>query len=104
MGVIGGVMMGLGAAMMGRGNASAASSAASAHASMAAAKPEVPAAPDAPENPGASGVTDNAAMEAARERELQAAALRRAQAREIFTSGLGAGGMAGTSKKTLLGG
>jgi hypothetical protein len=43
-------------------------------------------------------------MEEAREREKREAALRRRQAQEIFTSGLGAAGLAGTSKKTLLGG
>ncbi len=104
MGVLGSVMLGLGASMMGRKQQSAAAEAAGAHAAMAAAKPAVPEAPAAPEGTGDPSVTDNAAMEAARERERLDAARRRLAAQEIFTSGLGAGGLAGTSKKTLLGG
>lgn len=103
MGVLGGLMLGLGAAMTAQ-KKPAASAAADAHASMAAQKPAVPEAPAAPEKPSEDGTTDNALMEQAREREQQAAARRRLQAQEIFTSGLGAAGLAGTTKKTLLGG
>ncbi len=102
MGILGGVMLGLGASMMGQKQQSAA--AAAAHAAMAAAKPAVPETPAAPEGTGDPSVTDNAAMEAARERERLDAARRRLAAQEIFTSGLGAGGLAGTVKKALLGG
>ncbi len=103
MGVLGGVMLGLGASMVGQKQQQNNTDAAvNAHAEMAAAKPAVPETPIPPEgNPSA---TDNAAMEDARERERLAAARRRLQAQEIFTSGLGADGLAGTTKKTLLGG
>ncbi len=102
MGIVGGVMLGLGATMMGsQPSASAAAARTEAHNAMAAAKPAVPEVPEKPDDPSATG---NAAMEAAREREKQQAALRRLRAQEIFTSGLGAAGLADTSRKSLLGG
>jgi len=65
-----------------------------------------PAAPVVPESALTTdgGRTANPQMEAERERERQTAALRKQQAPEIFTSGLGASGLADTAKKSLLGG
>lgn len=103
MGVLGGALLGLGAAMMGSKKPPS-SPLPDVHASMTAQKPVVPEAPAAPAGAKDPSVTDNALMEAERERERQEAARRRLQAQEIFTSGLGASGLAGTSKKTLLGG
>lgn len=51
-----------------------------------------------------TGATNNAQMEAERQKELQAAALRQQQNSGILTSGLGAAGVATTRKKGLLGG
>lgn len=51
-----------------------------------------------------TGTTNNAQMEAEREKERQAALLRQQKNNTILTSGLGATGMAATQKKTLLGG
>jgi hypothetical protein len=45
----------------------------------------------------------NPLMESERRKERQEAARRRQQGRELFTSGLGASGLAETAKKTLLG-
>ncbi len=106
MGIVGGVMLGLGASMMTPGrDASAAAAAAraeaEAHDRMAETRPAVPEVPEKPDDPSTTG---NAAMEAAREREKQQAALRRLRAREIFTSGLGAAGLADTRHASLLGG
>lgn len=65
----------------------------------------LPKAPALPTTAGAdASATQNAQMEAERERERQAALLRKQQAPEVFTSGLGAAGLAETSKKSLLGG
>lgn len=51
-----------------------------------------------------NGTTNNDLMEAEREKEKQAAALRQQQNSNILTSGLGASGVANTSKQGLLGG
>ena len=51
-----------------------------------------------------SGVTNNAMMEAERDKEKQAALLRQQRNDVINTSGLGAAGVASTQKKSLLGG
>ncbi len=68
-------------------------------------RPETPEAPISSDtDSSATGSTDNALMEEEREKERQAALLRQQQAREVFTSGLGASGLASTGKKTLLGG
>lgn len=90
-------LAGMGMASAQKKQASAASSAAALQSVMAAEKPEAPGTPEA------SG-DGNALMEAARERERQAALLRQRQAPELFTSGLGAAGQATTAKKSLLGG
>ncbi len=64
-----------------------------------------PSTPVVPETVAADdGRTANPQMETERDKERQAALLRSRQGQEIFTSGLGAAGLAGTSKKTLLGG
>ena len=77
-----------------------------AHSTMMASYPTTPEAPtpDAAGTGADPSATDNARMEAEREKERQAALLRQQQAREVFTSGLGADGEAGTSRKSLLGG
>lgn len=76
-----------------------------AHSNMAVEKPATPESPEPVETKdGGAGTTGNAGMEAEREKERQQALLRRNQAQDIFTSGLGAGGLAQTAKKTLLGG
>ena len=68
-------------------------------------QPNLPSAPVMPVmKPEDSGVTDNASMEAEREREKNAALMRQLQAPEIATSGLGAHGQATLNKKSLLGG
>ncbi len=103
MGVLGGALLGLGAAMMQRKQPEI-PSAAGVHDAMAAARPDVPEAPAAPADAADPSATDNPLMEAERERERREAALRRLRAQEVFTSGLGAAGLAGTAKKTLLGG
>ena len=51
-----------------------------------------------------AGTTNNASMEAEREREKNAALMRQLQAPEIATSGLGAHGQATLNRKSLLGG
>lgn len=65
--------------------------------------------PAAPETPTESNLNDSSAqanmlMEEERDKERQKAAWRREQAREVFTSGLGATGLAETNRKSLLGG
>lgn len=50
------------------------------------------------------GTTNNPEMEAAAEKEKQAALLRQQRNQSILTSGLGATGIAATQKKELLGG
>lgn len=93
MGAIGTILAG---GLLGAG--SAARQAASSPASpVSTALPEPP--------PPAYGQADaEAAMAAAREKEAAAARLRRQQSQTIFTSGLGAAGLAATDKKQLLGG
>ena len=102
MGIVGGLMMGLGASMLGSKKAS--TSMTEAHTAMAVEKPAVPDAPTGVDAAEGTSATNNALMEEAREKEKQQAALRRLQAQEIFTSGLGATGLADTAKKSLLGG
>lgn len=102
--LIGGAVLGIGAASMNKmpsyGMPTEVAS------NMAPSMPEAPMAP----NPAAaatgsdSGATENALMEAERARARQQALLRRQQSREVFTSGLGAAGLAETAKKSLLGG
>ena len=101
--VIGGSLLGLGAASL-MSKKSGHSTAAETHSNMAAVRPSVPEPPVPAETGDDASTTQNALMEEAREKEKQAALLRQQQAREIFTSGLGAGGLAQTAKKTLLGG
>ncbi len=69
-----------------------------------AARPAVPAAPTAVVGDVDGSRTQNPQMENERDKERQAALLRAQQAPEIFTSGLGAAGLAETGKKSLLGG
>lgn len=65
----------------------------------------MPAAPAAPQAlPTEPGKTNNAEMEAAREKEKQAALLRQQQNASNPNGGLGLTGQAYTQKKTLLGG
>ena len=100
--VLGATALGVGAAALGKKkNMSYASEV---HSTMTPNKPETPEAPSTPTETTTGASTDNSLMEAERERERQRAALRQQQAQEIFTSGLGASGLAETSKKTLLGG
>ena len=100
--ILGGAVLGLGAAAMSKKPAF--SMPGEVHSSMAPTIPETPAAPAAqPSSPEASA-TENVLMEAERERERQKALWRQQQAQEVFTSGLGAAGMADTAKKSLLGG
>lgn len=98
--ILGGTLLGFGASSMKKTSQSY-SYAGDVHASMAAARPETP---EAPAAPGAENGQSNALMEAEREKERQRAAMRRRQAEEVFTGGLGAAGIADTAKKTLLGG
>ncbi|MCD7897696.1 MAG: hypothetical protein LUG50_13650 [Planctomycetaceae bacterium] len=72
------------------------------HTEMATEKPVVPEAPVDTAKADSGVTTDNELMEMERERQRQA--LREKAAQEVFTSGLGAAGLAETSKKTLLGG
>ena len=101
--VIGGGLLGLGAsAMMSKQPSySMPSTVASA---MTPGRPAVPETPTLADASSTGTATNNALMEAERERERQAALARRQQAQEVFTSGLGASGVAQTAKKTLLGG
>lgn len=100
--ILGGTLLGLG--MAGMSKSSSYSTASEVHSTMVPSMPETPEAPvSVTETPEADG-QQNALMEAAREKERQAALLRQQQAQEVFTSGLGASGLADTSKKTLLGG
>lgn len=98
--LVGGALLGIGAGAMTK--TPSYKTATEVHSSMTASVPDVPETPTAVD--GASGGTNNALMEEAREKELLQAALRRQQAQEVFTSGLGASGMASTDKKSLLGG
>ncbi len=98
--ILGGTLLGFGASTMKKSSQSY-SYASDVHSSMAAARPETP---EAPAAAGADDGRSNALMEAEREKERQQAAMRQRQAREVFTGGLGAAGMAETAKKTLLGG
>ena len=99
--IVGGAILGLGAASMSKTPSYGMSS--QVHSSMTPSMPAAPEAPstaaDTPEDP-----SNNAQMEEEREKERQQAALRQPQAQEVFTSGLGAAGLADTAKKTLLGG
>lgn len=99
--VLGGSLLGLG--LSGLGKSPSYSLASDVHSTMVPSKPEAPEAP-AQATPGAETAKDNALMEAERNKERQQAALRKQQAQEVFTSGLGASGMAATSMKSLLGG
>ena len=100
--VLGGTLLGLGVAGMSKKQSY--SMASEVHSTMVPSLPETPEAPaSVAEKPEADG-QENALMEEAREKERQAALLRQQQAQEVFTSGLGASGMAETSRKTLLGG
>ncbi len=101
--VLGGSLLGLG--LSGLGKQPSFNLASDVHSTMTPNKPEVPEAPTTDAAGGDDGTArDNALMEAERNRERQQAALRKRQAQEVFTSGLGAAGVADTSKKTLLGG
>lgn len=99
-GVLGGSLLGIGASSMSKPKLPDYSYPTDVQTSMEASKPDVPESPASPENEGQG----NALMEAEREKERQQAALRQQQAREVYTSGLGAAGMADTAKKSLLGG
>ncbi|MCC8180610.1 MAG: hypothetical protein LIP23_06855 [Planctomycetes bacterium] len=97
--IIGGALLGLGASSLMKKQGAA----------KLGSQTATPAAAPAPETPQIApepGTTDsgNELMEAERERERQAALIRKAQAQETFTSGLGAAGQAATVKKSLLGG
>lgn len=94
--LLGGALMGAGAAGMSKPKINLDTS------TLQSALPTVPEAPKPPE-PDANG-SKNSGMEAEREKERQAALLRQRNAPEIFTSGLGAAGLAATAKKVLLGG
>ncbi|MDR1745223.1 MAG: hypothetical protein LBS30_05670 [Planctomycetota bacterium] len=98
--ILGGTLLGLGASSM-KQTSRPYSYAGDVHSSMAAARPETP---EPPATPGADNGQASALMEADREKERQQAAMRQRLAREVFTGGLGAAGIAGTAKKTLLGG
>ena len=97
--LLGGGLLSIGASSMASKKQSYAASFGS---TAVAAAPEAPTAPNPTATDGSA--TENALMEAEREKERQAALLRRQQAPEVFTSGLGAGGLAQTARKTLLGG
>ncbi len=106
--VVGGALLGLGlASSMGK-NTGTLQLATEVHSSMAPSKPTTPEAPvsamPVPAGDTSAAMTANALMEAERERERQKALLRSQQAPEVFTSGLGASGLAATAKKSLLGG
>ena len=102
--VIGGALLGMGAASMSQKKANY-SYASDVHSTMTPSKPTTPEPPSSIEtNPDETSAGSNALMEAEREKERQQAALRKQNAREVFTSGLGAAGMADTAKKSLLGG
>lgn len=98
---LGGALLGIG--MAGMSKKPSYSMASDVHSSMTPSKPETPEAPT-PVETGPGDSTQNAGMEAEREKEKQQAAWRQQQAQEVFTSGLGATGLAETSKKSLLGG
>lgn len=100
--IIGGTLLGVGAAAMTKKPSF--SMPTTVHSNMAPAAPETPTTPPTSTTASDTGVTENALMEAERERERQQALLRQQQAQEIFTSGLGADGTATTAKKNLLGG
>lgn len=100
MGAMGGI---LGSAILGAGMASMSAKPSLSYGTdvsseMEAEKPEAPIAtdPDSDEK--------NALMEEEREKERKKAAWRKEQGKEVFTSGLGASGLAETNHKTLLGG
>ncbi len=101
--VLGSGLLGLGAAAL-MSKKTATVKASQVHTDMAASRPEAPAAPEPAPASADPSVTQNERMEAERERERQAALFRKEQAREVFTSGLGAAGTASTGKKSLLGG
>ena len=98
-GVLGGSLLGIGMSSMNKTKLPSYSYPTDALSSAEAAKPVAPETPSSVESENS-----NALMEAEREKERQQAALRQQQAREVHTSGLGAAGMADTSKKSLLGG
>ena len=100
--IIGGTVLGLGAAAMSKKPSF--SMPTTVQSAMAPSMPETPQTPTQSAVQSETGTTENALMEAERERARQQALLRQQQAQEVFTSGLGASGMAETSKKTLLGG
>ncbi|MCC8189446.1 MAG: hypothetical protein LIP77_02250 [Planctomycetes bacterium] len=99
--LLGGTLLGVGTAAMSKKSFSLPSEVIS---TMAPSLPETPAAPAAVESASGASTTENALMEAERERERQLALWRRQQSQEVFTSGLGASGTADTAKKSLLGG
>lgn len=102
--LIGGGLLGVGAAAL-ASKKNKYSMSSDTHSSMTASQPEVPETPlSATPESGDTSTTDNAQMEAEREKERQAALLRQQRAQEVFTSGLGADGSASTAKKSLLGG
>ncbi len=105
--VVGGALLGLGLASgMNKGGGTL-QLATDVHSGMAPSKPVTPEAPVSamPVTAGdGTALTANALMEAEREKERQKAVLRMQQAQEVFTSGLGASGLAETAKKSLLGG
>lgn len=102
--VLGSALMGVGMSAMGSGKASV-SLGTDVNSAMKQSLPSVPEAPTATEvNPSDPSAQSNEQMEAEREKERQKAAWRREQARDVHTSGLGAGGLAETSRKSLLGG
>ncbi|MDR1745489.1 MAG: hypothetical protein LBS30_07035 [Planctomycetota bacterium] len=103
--VLGGSLLGLGLSGLGSKEAPSYSFASDVHSTMTPSKPATPEMPPlAAETSPVDAAKDNALMEAERDRERQQATLRRRLAREVFTSGLGAGGVANTSRKSLLGG
>lgn len=97
-----GALVGLaGASMMSKGSSSSSGASYSpvAYASSAPTSPE-----PIDVSQTESGTTNNPEMEAAAEKEKQAALLRQQRNQSILTSGLGATGLAATQKKELLGG
>ena len=96
--ILGGALLGIGVSAMSKKPALGMPT--QVHSTMAVQQPQTP------EAPVSTDGTDNGnqLMEAERERERQQAAWRKRQAQEVFTSGLGAAGLADTAKKTLLGG
>ncbi len=105
--VVGGALLGLGLmGSMGK-NQGTIQLATDVHSSMVPSKPATPEAPVsamAVTNRDDGTTAANALMEAEREKERQRAVLRAQTAPEVFTSGLGATGLAATAKKNLLGG